>query len=332
MIRTLHGLRGVAALSVLFAHATRTQFDASLGVMLFFILSGFLMARLYMEKPATLRSIAQYAIARLARIYPLFALVIIGTAVLNYFTGANIFWLDIAQVSEHLMLYGSAYTVWTIAVEFHFYGAFVLMWVMRGKGWLTDTALYAAAAIMVVVSFLVTDGFAKISLLRYFHVFLIGMIVGVIAARAGSRSVAIANWLMPCLLIAYFIIPSFISNPVIPGSLYADPVTLLICAGLVWTCAIGVENRTSQILSSPLLYWLGEISFGLYLLHRHAIWFVKYETGGFGNAALNLAAILVLTAILAQIAYVCIEQPARKYLRKSGDALLERHLPASSNA
>ncbi|RWP61688.1 acyltransferase family protein [Mesorhizobium sp.] len=54
LIKPLHGLRGTAALSVLVGHAMlpsgiQTRFSASLGVVLFFVLSGFLMGHLYLK-------------------------------------------------------------------------------------------------------------------------------------------------------------------------------------------------------------------------------------------------------------------------------------------
>jgi peptidoglycan/LPS O-acetylase OafA/YrhL len=46
----------------------------------FFALSGFLMAALYLRQEPSMFSVATFARARFARIYPLFALAIIGSA------------------------------------------------------------------------------------------------------------------------------------------------------------------------------------------------------------------------------------------------------------
>ena len=111
IIKPLHGLRGAAALTVVVGHIHYAQTAPSLGVLLFFLISGFLMGRLYLETPPTRENLTNYALARVARVYPLFALVIIGTGVFNALSGARIFKLALEDVPLHLMLMGDASTV-----------------------------------------------------------------------------------------------------------------------------------------------------------------------------------------------------------------------------
>ena len=51
LIKPLHGLRGLAALSVVLHHLAPMKFSGAIGVTLFFVLSGYLMGRIYLEKP-----------------------------------------------------------------------------------------------------------------------------------------------------------------------------------------------------------------------------------------------------------------------------------------
>jgi peptidoglycan/LPS O-acetylase OafA/YrhL len=51
---------------------------------LFFVLSGFLIGKLDLERPFKAAEVWTYLVARFARIYPLFAFVVIGVGLINY--------------------------------------------------------------------------------------------------------------------------------------------------------------------------------------------------------------------------------------------------------
>ncbi len=85
-IPVLTGVRGVAAMTVAVAHYCNWLQLApnlvgagagQLGVMLFFALSGFLMGYLYCDQPQGTVRIWDFAVARLARVGPLFVLVVV---------------------------------------------------------------------------------------------------------------------------------------------------------------------------------------------------------------------------------------------------------------
>ena len=80
-IPALDGLRGLAIGTVMLSHYSNHtnlfgkllgQGAGQIGVMLFFVLSGFLMARLYFDVPIRLASIGTFYRRRVARVVPLF--------------------------------------------------------------------------------------------------------------------------------------------------------------------------------------------------------------------------------------------------------------------
>ena len=84
-IRRLNTLRGIAALIVVISHFSNTsglwgkvlgQGAGQFGVMLFFLLSGFLMSHLYWEREPTSRTQLFYAVSRVARVIPLYLVVV----------------------------------------------------------------------------------------------------------------------------------------------------------------------------------------------------------------------------------------------------------------
>jgi peptidoglycan/LPS O-acetylase OafA/YrhL len=92
----LDGLRGVAALSVMFHHLTLccglTIFNnASLAVDLFFVLSGFVITHSYSSKLQASMGVSEYVRRRLIRLYPMFiAGILIGIPVLFHLDNAGL--------------------------------------------------------------------------------------------------------------------------------------------------------------------------------------------------------------------------------------------------
>ena len=91
-IRKLNTLRGIAALVVVVSHYSNDtnllkgmlgHNAGQIGAMLFFILSGFLMSYLYMERDFSRREIQKYAVARVARVVPLFLVVVLSSYLLQ---------------------------------------------------------------------------------------------------------------------------------------------------------------------------------------------------------------------------------------------------------
>lgn len=138
-------LRGVAALVVCLYHVAflfmdnRLLFDSGfLCVDMFFMLSGFVIAANYDRKIAAGQSLRQFAIDRLARLYPLFALTTaIGFLAVNAQQFAKFGLVDgdkvIATLLANLMMIPSFFAPWDVRSVFPFNGAtwsiFFELWV-----------------------------------------------------------------------------------------------------------------------------------------------------------------------------------------------------------
>ena len=130
-IRKLNTLRGLAAFIVLITHFSDATgwLDGVLGgragqygVMLFFLLSGFLMAHLYLDRPFERGLIKRYAMARLGRVLPLFLLVVLTSFIAPY-VGVSGFY-DLSGWSyfiAHLLFLEGESVLWSVAPEVHFY-------------------------------------------------------------------------------------------------------------------------------------------------------------------------------------------------------------------
>lgn len=318
IIKPLHGLRGAAALTVVVGHLAYGSGAASLGVLLFFLVSGFLMGKLYLETPANADNLGAYALARVARVYPLFALVIIGTGVFNALSGADIFKLGLEEVPLHLMLMGDASTVWTISAEFQFYGFFLLIWLVRS--WIGNTAaiVFSLLALTLIMGFTIGHDAGRIALTKYLHLFVLGLAIAWVVDHAPTRAAALARIALPLSMLGYFAVFVFFDQFDQPYFIYQSPVATAVCAALLVSCLLAGQSGINRVLSVPVALWLGEISFSVYLLHRHAEWLVNNALGWEASAWITFPLKIALTLVMAHLAYKMVEIPARQSLRKLG--------------
>lgn len=169
-LEPLTGLRGVAALSVLLAHALDTSWNYSghawwqpfssrlayFGMSLFFVLSGFVItynyAPLFAKKPLR-EAIRIFFVARFARLYPLYAISLLAMGQVSYFS------LPVA--TSYLTLTQSWFNVematfapdWSLSTEWFFYCAFIpiVMLFPQTQRPLRAIAISSAAVAVVLI-------------------------------------------------------------------------------------------------------------------------------------------------------------------------------------
>ncbi|WP_137680702.1 acyltransferase family protein [Aurantiacibacter suaedae] len=314
IIKPLHGLRGLAAMIVVIHHTAPVKFSGALGVTLFFVMSGFLMGRLYLAREFTAVQVWRFAIARFARIYPLFALLIVAAALLDRFFGINVFWMKSWQVDRHLVLLGDAYTVWTIAVECHFYAMFPVFWFAFARGKLNLQVLILLYVPLAVAAYFF-DG--RIDPLRYLHIFVLGMIVARIADAPPRLLEKWAGGGLPLAMLA------FAAAAIHGVNAYTNTFAILMAGCMVLFSVVAPVSPVARVLSLSPLVWLGEISFGTYLLHRFTQGILARYTGTIEPTWLSFAIIVSVTLLLAALMFRFYEEPMRRLIRS-----LDRKIPA----
>ncbi|HWY10488.1 MAG TPA: acyltransferase [Bacteroidia bacterium] len=139
----LTGLRGLAALMVFVSHLSKdglipaffARYYSIQGVILFFMLSGFLMGQLYLDKQFTNKNLHGYIKARIARIFPLYFLILLTSFLIsNYiYTGFYYDFRNQVKFITGLFFLGAPYELWTVPIEVQFYGCFILFWYFYAK-------------------------------------------------------------------------------------------------------------------------------------------------------------------------------------------------------
>ena len=335
-IPSLDGLRGLAALMVVFSHAGTVglfadiKFSGQLGVGLFFCLSGFLMAFLYGQKSWGINSVFTYGVRRFFRIYPAY-LAVLTLSYLLVIAGSKFHFgipvnypyrMTYSVLLDHFMLNGSVGAFWTIPVEMKFYLIFpflsaVIYWVPGNKYKITVTLI-----LLLGCMFMEPKG-NIISPWWYLEFFVGGMCAGYIFAflheeiRKYKRTV---NTLFVLSLLGIFIsIPrvfSALSEMVGYSGYYwnnmlhvAPPYFAPMMSLCVLCCALstGVLN---VIFSNRYSRYLGKISFSLYLTHGPCLVLVKHWFSY--TPAMELFIALALSLVVSNVLFILIEDPYRR--------------------
>jgi peptidoglycan/LPS O-acetylase OafA/YrhL len=325
-IPALDGIRGLAALMVALSHMGNIGHFIEIrgtgqhGVMLFFVLSGFLMSWLYGNGQTGYSNWVGYGIRRIMRVYPLY-LVVVMLAFLAHQLGLTFIYGNVdGNLLVDLALLRADYLIfWTIPVEMKFYLAFPVIAVVGGffaTGW-NRVLFYTAILALMLMIYEVPD---RTSLLRGVAFFGFGMLAGTLhhalraqfgeaawlrrAANAGLLAglAGLVLTLPPMSAVTGWVNPMWYA-PVIFGGLYGGLVLSAAHAGRLF----------SSLFANPVARFLGHISFAVYLIHLPVLNTVRHF-GFTGVTAFVLDMIGI--ALLATLFHYLVEKPSRQLARR----------------
>lgn len=325
----LDGLRGFAAYVVVIAHVSNTSrlWDGSLadgggqlGVMLFFMLSGFLMGSLYVPRPWTGAELWTYAVHRVARVIPLFYVVVTLALALRWVSGAvgvdlTIYPVGPENAAYHYALVMGVSALWTIPVECQFYVVFVVVW------WLVRRSSFLILIVLVpcVAAFVGAD--EKVSGLHLFGLFAAYFFVGVAISRlvvSTSREDQPGWWSAAFIgAVAFFIclfpnIGSAIGLPL--ATRWQNPLYLIGVTALFVTTLHAPLAR--MLFASAAMRFSGRISYSIYLLHLPVLIYLERFTLLIKWPAAFGLVVFALTIMVATLSFHLIEAPAQRALRR----------------
>jgi peptidoglycan/LPS O-acetylase OafA/YrhL len=332
----LDGLRGIAIVLVLLAHAFDWPKGSFIGVDMFFALSGFLITTLLLEEWRVHGSISlrHFYLRRYYRLFPALA-VLIAVYVLYVllFVHSDIGMriraaaFGLAYVANWVQAFHLRFPdseigyLWTLGIEEQFYliwPALLILLLKRGLG-LKGTKWVLLGLIVAVVvwrNFLISHG-AEPNRIYFgtdtrFDELLVGCLAGVFfvsrpKGQAGSR------WLMWAALGAglFLTYRIFKRNP---WTFWTVRMTLTLVAVattvVIYTCVTGSFPLLKRILSAKALVFVGAISYSLYLWHVPADLLLR-EVGGLRHWQLEVSG-FALTLAAACASYYLVERPFLK--------------------
>lgn len=314
-ILALNAVRGLAALIVVLSHLPELTglhagpvHQGSLGVMVFFTLSGFLMGLLYLAQPATPRNVAAYAAARFSRIAPPYLVVVLAaTAIYTLADPRFPYAIGAHNVVRHLLFSGNVNVFWSIPPEVQFYALFIGLW------WAVQRAVHGRAGMLIVVVALavaalcVRDQVPGTFAISKLHYFLLGALLGGLhpwlrRAPIGAR---VLTALQVGLLAAFALFELELIH--LPADYWHD-LTPALVAGLAVFAFSHDRTPIDAVFAARPLQWLGDWSFSIYLVHVPVIYGLK-RLGLMDGALQGALGVLVTLAVCAAFS-VWVERPA----------------------
>jgi peptidoglycan/LPS O-acetylase OafA/YrhL len=307
-----------------------------LGVSFFFVLSGFILAYVYGETLGTSVRFRDYAVARFARVYPVFLLSLLLMVPLAQKRGPLF-----DMIPQFIMLQswppvGASqfanwnFPSWTLSMELFFYILFPFLLAAinhRSRSFLLAVASLLAVAIVLLrlptmvptgATLYEWQGFVPLPLLRLPE-FALGVTAGVLVAQGSLPRLPYANELS---MLAVVVLMCASSSPWV-----APFATLLFAAIIATTATAAPSGATSRVLGSSLLVLLGGASYALYILQVPVREWLRVIFNG-SNGLVERAAYYPLLLSLAVLTFVMFEERARRALRglsvSPGNGLLQK--------
>ena len=322
----VQGLRAIAVIAVLAYHMDNSWLQSGfVGVDVFFVISGFIITAL-LTAPGRKIHLPSFYVNRIKRIVPAYAimLAIVSAASSILFLSADFEFFRQSLTSaafftsnQYFADFGSYFApraeelpllhTWSLAIEMQFYLFFPLLLCLP-RSWRLPALSLLAVGLFMWTAIKVSggeQGRAYFSLLARMPEFLLG---GVVALGLRHREVPAQLSVILGLLGAALLAISFV---LIDKTQFPGYWSVLPCVGaaLVIAARRGPVNR---LLSTPVLVWVGGISYSLYLWHWPVLAFIRYYIGQYELHGPWLFVALVASFLLAWLSYRFVEQPARK--------------------
>ncbi|WP_445356185.1 acyltransferase family protein [Microbulbifer sp. EKSA008] len=328
-IRKLNTLRGLAALIVFVTHFSdiTNWFDGVLGggsgaygVMLFFLLSGFLMSYLYLEKDFTKANVTYYFLARMGRVLPLYLVVVVGSYLLSI-SGDNTLYSipDLNALLGHLLfLYGES-ILWSIPPEIQFYFIFIIFWACaRNRSGYIYLSIFTLMILLFFSNFPRIYGevygipYNEFNVLRGLPFFFVGVIFGM-----NYKSLKVPRYLRKhWFILALCLIPLMYPDLTMITSDAKQKMWLsyevLLVMSCVFFCVVFLVPNNNILLANRFGDFFGKISYSLYLLHMPII--VQVNNLNL-SVEQKLTLSFSLSVLAAYISFHFFEKPIAKKIR-----------------
>jgi peptidoglycan/LPS O-acetylase OafA/YrhL len=366
-LRSLTGLRFLAAFLVLAYHALFSFPSASLrlapgpvrsvlasgyvGVSLFFVLSGFVLAYAYVDGGVMTTPARTFWRARFSRVYPVYLAGLLAAVPLyaaawraNHVAEP----LIVREMARQLAITGALLQAWlpadvfdldgpswSLSVEAFFYACFPLL--VRALGRLRTTGLWGLLAVAWVATVIPAialgspatgvESASTADLVVLFNPvarlpeFLIGVAAGLLFLRRPTpdrrgggvwRAVALA-----CAMVIFAVLSQ---SERLPSLLLHEGLLDPLWALLVFSLACSGGSRNRGLGRAPWVV-LGRASYSLYILHKPLFYWLERWTGGgpVPSARFLMAYVATSIALSTAVWWGC-EEPLRRRLAAPGRA------------
>ncbi|MGC9224014.1 MAG: acyltransferase family protein [Terracidiphilus sp.] len=322
----LDGLRGLAILAVVLYHchprlAGTWIYGASLwgwaGVILFFILSGFLITSILLTTRDKPHYFHNFHARRILRIWPVYIL-LLAVVYLNapWFIGPGV-WMAIrtapwlaylfcVQNLLHLALPPAIGPTWALAIEEQYYFVWAPLVRVLRQPWMLTTALASTLVISPMLRHANLHWMTPTNTLIHLDGIAWGSLLAV-----GMHTLPLSRRTWLWMGMGGFVLGFLAAGTVAGGTAYLDSALAVGFAGLALAliASTGSGNPVCAALRSGPLAFYGRISYGLYMMHIAVFIFIgsfdvaMNRYGMAGNLAVVAMRLLVSTLVAAALWY-----------------------------
>jgi peptidoglycan/LPS O-acetylase OafA/YrhL len=304
-IRSLTPLRGLAAMAVVMSHFTPEFFPSItqrfyLGVDVFFMLSGFVMAHVYgatFENAVSWRDVGKFFWARFVRLYPLYIITLI---VLMPFMGQNRFTLEdlidnLLMIQSPWFRLGTWYIHnWSVSAEWHAYFIFPFVAYLLKRCTLKQKIAIAFGMLVanwMLVHYRGSENIAHSPLvfLRLYPEFFIGIFLYQLYESNWGISIWKSNWTLLAIVLAMF------------AAFQVSDFWVVTLWYPLMLCLVHNKTKVSDAFNCKALTKLGDMSYSIYMFQVFPmVIFAVYPVSDFDQlVGIDLAAFLICGAMVA---------------------------------
>jgi len=287
---SLDGLRGIAIIMVVFFHLNLTSvffyhivFNGELGVLIFFVLSGFLITTLCIKEKVITNNISlkNFYIRRTLRIFPVAYLFILVLIVLNIVYKLHINYINILGAALYLMNFSSYFRkynfafqtahYWSLSVEEQFY--LIVPFILKKN---FTVYLIIILCVVFVLPLLIT--------LQYFYIFLnnwvftafthylvkfqaiaVGCLFSVLTFKYPFNNINIKTKVVANILAIGIILYIQYDNFFSLKSVFSSLLISLLVGYIIITNIIPGKDFIFKILNAGFLKTIGTLSYSIYI-------------------------------------------------------------------
>ena len=316
-----------------FTHPSISFLFSNVGISYFFVLSGFVMIIAYSKSGKSINP-KTYFKNRFARVYPVYLIALLLSILMMW--NCNIPIPKDALIFNFTMLQSwfPSYpmlinrTGWTLSVEVLFYLSFpflfnrvysryklatVAVWILLF--WLISQMLssYLQATKWNLTHLPITHNLLYYFPLMHFNQFLIGNLFGILLLHSYERFSRNWDWLVIVLLA----LTAALLKYQVPDGNYHNGFLAILFGFIILIISLN-NGLISRINNHKLLVFLGEISFGIYILQipiHEALY--KITKPFYYTQPTNFFYVyLCVLVLISAISYQLIETPLRKLIRR----------------
>lgn len=349
----LDALRAFAVLAVMAAHFSPTVHAWAPGfgiggVRLFYVLSGFLITGILLRCRARVTAgtstsgfqLKQFYLRRSLRIFPAFYFTLLLAAALNMEPARETFWWHFFYATNFLSAWREAWLgisahLWSLAVEEQFY--LVWPWLIlfvpeRRLPWMIGLACALGPISRLIVLTFAPGHYIAATVLTpaCFDQLGGGALLACLWHHRGAAAALPTAWRITGLVLLFTVVPVgwLLSPGGLCGGVLLPMAESLAFVVLIDGAARGFGGFTGAVLTSRPLLWIGQISYGLYLLHNFSHWWAPrvmrqlthYRQAYFANELLHVLFLVALSFCAATISWFLLERPLNRLKSRLGYA------------